>query len=417
MKFKDKLNLATKKAFRDKKNIFLILTFIIGFLTIIAALTYKTYTKDDIENTIARDIGYRTIIVNYYGEDSYYDTSYGKNEEYNKIFNKVLEIDHVVEIYNFVYFTEGVSPLEYKDGIINFLYGSNNTIPQNIYGETINSNSTGVAICPLQFYPYSIDDYKTISEYIDGKTLLGTYITISEPIFKKENGKIIKTKETYNKKYKIVGLYDATQTDDGFSACYISAKDIKELHNTILLEANGERDFSTILAIVDDLKNVDTVINQLTEMGYKVETQSFIIYDDIEKINNICNTIMLIAITGIILLTLLFVKKINNMDLKNIGIEKAIGFNKKELCQISNIKIIILSSLSSTIGFILYSCIIFFLKIYFRKYLFFHQKPLNLNLTNILISFFIIIIIPLIINYILTSISTNKNVTKLLRRD
>lgn len=398
------------KVLRNKKNIFLMLILLIGFLLINCAISYRNYLSNDIDNQINKDLGYRSINVSL-NEDS----SYSENEEYSNKYNKLLDIDNILEIYNFQYYYYGAPILEYENGFVNFLYGSKNTIPDKIIGETISENDTGVAICPIKFYPYMFDEDEYDGNYIDGKDVLGTTISIEETIYSKENGKIKDSKKTYKKKYKIVGLYDSSLTNDSYDSCFISAKDIKELYNTTYLESNDGRNYSTVLVIVDELKNVDNVLNKINTMGFTAEVQSYINYDYVNKIYFICNIVILLSCISIVILTLLYIKKSNNNSIKEIGIQRALGFDSITINIISTTQLFIIILISNLFGFIFTEIIYRIIKLKFNTYFFIHLIPFDHRIINYYPSLLATFLLPLIINGYFIRKRNKKNIIILLK--
>lgn len=416
MKMIDYLKYCFLKVIRNKKNIFLIIILIIGYLTISVSLTYKNYLAHDIANIVNGDVGFRSLTVSPKQSKEIVDTSYKEGEDYNKIYNKILNVEHVLEILNFQYYYNGVTPLEYENGTIAFLYGSENTLPKNIIGETIKKDDTGVAICPTKFNPFGMAGEQDIKKTIAGKDLLGTPLTIEEDIYDKVDGRIKNTGKKYKKQYKVIGLYDEVTANTGYNTCYISPRDSKELYEKVRLLEDG-REFSDVLVVLDSLKNVDKVRMELKKLGFEGETQSYIKTDYVDKVNNICNLVVFISCIGIFVLTLLYIKKMNLNNQKNIGIQKSLGFNKQQIQILSMFELLIISLISFIIGLIFTEVIYQIILIKFENYFFNNLNSINHSMINYYFGFIIILIFPLIINYLLVKISLKKQTISILKEN
>ncbi len=412
MNLKDIFKYSLYKVIRNKKNVFLILILVLGFLSIAGATAYRNYLSNDIDNQINKDLGYRSISVSLNG-----DSSYKEDEEYSSEYNKLLDIDHVLEVYNFQYYYYGAPISEFENGFVNFLYGSKNTIPSNIIGETISENDTGVAICPTKFYPYMFDEENYDGNYINGKELIGTTLSVEEKIYTSDNGKVKDTGKTYKKKYKIVGLYDSSLTNDSYDSCFISAKDIKELYNTTYFESNGGRNYSSVLVIVDNLKNVDEVLNKVNDMGFTAEIQSYVNYDYVNKINLICNIVIIISCVSLLFLTILYIKKSNLNYVKEIGIQRALGFDSFTINIISMFQLLIIIVISSILGLALTEILYNFIRLKYENYFFIHLIPFEHKIINYYPSIFVVFLLPLIINSLFIRKRSKKSIILLLKGD
>ncbi len=404
MKIIDYLKYSLSDIIRNKKNFFLILILIMGFLIISCTLTYKNYIEKNVDLHVNNDIGFRTILVE--SDDEINNMENG--EEY--FFNRLSKIDSVKEVYNFKYYRyDARNVKEYPDGIIGLLYGSKNTLPKEIYGEKFDDNDTGVAICPLKFNPFYIDDEEKDIQYIDGKKILGTKFTISFDIPQEKN----LSSKVYEKQYKIIGLYDAEIKNEYHNMCYISSKDIKELYDTI---STRNDEIPTASLIVDDVKNVDKVLLEVNDYGYYAHMQSYIKYDYINNIHNTCNIIVLITSITITLLTILYIKKFNVSRSKKIGIEKTFGFNNKNVYIFGITKTILISLLSTLVGLIIYLLLFNLVSICFESYFFKEVKIFNYTMMSYFAGVIIIICIPVLINIIFDFLMCKKDVSQLLER-
>lgn len=398
------LKLSFLKTIRNKKY-FLFLILFIGFLVITASLTYKKFMVENIQNIIEREIGYRTIIVN-----DAENSSYNEFEDYNINYKKILKINHVVEIYNFKYYIYSTNILEYENSFVDFYYGSQNTLPKNIIGRKYEDDETGVAICSKNFYPFDIETLGKNSDFINQDKILNSILTaeidILTPIGKTQ-------KKSLEKSFKVVGLYDPKETDYGYNSCFLSPRDMKDLYTTTYIGVNG-RNQSTVLVVVDDLKNVTAVLNKVKELGFHTEIQAFIDYDYIKKIYRTCDSVVFITCLTILILTILFIKKVNYSSIQEIGIQKSLGLNKKKIVLLNLLQIIFILIISLLLGILTTEILYVSALKYFNNYLIINFYSLEHYMINYCFGIIIILIVPILVDYFYLSKGYKKDVTNLL---
>ena len=297
---------------------------------------------------------------------------------------------------------------------VSFKYGSPNTLPKKIIGKIINSNDTGVAVCPVKFKD-NVKDYYETDNFIDGKELLKNGISINVPIKEKIDGKLTFSGKFYQKKYNVIGLYDPLETYDNYNTCYISASDIEDLYETAYKAGNGN-DLPIAHIIVDDLKNVDNVMQTLTDKGFSAFYQGVINYDHINEVNQICNIIIIISCIGIFILTILYIKKINNDNLQNMGIQKAYGYSNGNIQNFSMCELLIISFISIFISFILIESCYLIIRIFFEDYINLKDEIITHSMLSYWFGFLIILVVPIITNSLLNLFYNKKNAINLIRK-
>lgn len=415
MKVSDCIKFSFVKSFRNKNNIFFIIILTICSLTLMGVLTYRNYHLQNLDNKINKDISFRSIIVTP-NSDEIIEHYEDKNYDYG--YDNVKNLDHVLEIYNMDYNNYGVQSETFKndqfEGTIRLLYGSENSIPNNIIGTKINSTDTGVAICPTKFYPTITNDTTNLNKYIDGKDILNTSFKISETILKAVDGKNVNTGLFYEKTYKIVGLYNSSESLKYPFDCFISTRDMKELYDETLGEAN-ENSVSSMIAIVDEQKNVEEVLEQISDLGFRAEVKAFVKTDFVNNLTLITNIIIFSSCIAIMLLAIFYVKKKNILNSNHIGIQQAFGFSNLDIQKNSLIEIVILNFISYIISIIIYEIIFTIISFTFADYFLYQVTTFNRNFLVYLIPFIVIIFLPSIINLFMVNNQLKKEPIYLIR--
>lgn len=171
------------------------------------------------------------------------------------------------------------------------------------------------------------------------------YISLDSYLGKKVKLRI----EDYELEVFVTGIYNNSNS----SYVYIN-KALKDE----LVEYNKEIETNTILAvIVDDYKNVESVINNLkNNYGYNANIRDMSGQSDI-KMYNLASALILVIIILIIVFMYvsigIIIDSIISDERKDIAILKAIGYKKKHLSNIMKNRILAILTISFIIGMIL----------------------------------------------------------------
>ncbi|MDE6141155.1 MAG: hypothetical protein K2G03_00990, partial [Bacilli bacterium] len=175
MKLGDSIKYSFLKTIRDKKNIYFIIIMTLCLFILIASLFFRIvyFALGDNQVEMAKDSRKVYVVseeISKYFEDKNYDLGY----------DKLLELEHVVDVYSnkydFYYITSETFKDDKHSGEIRLAYGSEKSQPKYINGEKIKNEDTGVAICSKRFYPSTTNG--SISndniQFINGDDLIGT---------------------------------------------------------------------------------------------------------------------------------------------------------------------------------------------------------------------------------------------------
>ncbi|MDD2409199.1 MAG: hypothetical protein PHD03_00540 [Bacilli bacterium] len=289
MNIKDLLKIILLKTIRNKNLVFFYSIIILCNILIITTLTFYFNYNSFTENLINKNIGFRTLNVT-------------ANENLNdEISNKILNINHVVDVYSSEYHSITVISSDFKNdnlsGVVELTYGAKSMLPSNIIGRSIKDNEKNVAICPINFFPDDLASDLFINKdfIIDGHDILDKEFSVEYYSYRFEDTNLIQ-EQKFEKKFKIVGLYDSKVVMNNKNQCYIQVSDIKEILETTIPKNINEY-VSSYLVVINDLDNIGYVKEELANIGYTdTETKNFINLSFINMIMISCVSISTIII-------------------------------------------------------------------------------------------------------------------------
>ena len=414
MKLKDSINYAFTKAIRNKKNIYFIVILAICTVTILGAIYYRTTFLKRIE--YSENHNFRSYSV--FAPDQEYE-KYFEDKNYIIDFDKILDIDHVEDIYDFKY-NHGVAYTDtYKNnkytGTLWLKYGSDATLPKNVEGKRFYANDTGVAICSKYFYPSNGENINYFDKNMFLKTddIINKTFNIKREIVEKKDEKS-ETTGIYRKDFKIIGVFDPLDTNDKMNTCYISPLDAIDFYESV---NKTEEDYSLtpMNVIIDSVDNIKYVTNELTKMGFSFSPNAYIEYNDIINIKYISNLIIMITLFAIMILTILYVDKKNINEQYEIGLLKSLGYKNKDIQLIKFMEMIWITIISFIIGLLLIGITLFIINTIFKNYLIYHHIIIYHNVIPYILVFGIIVLLPLASNYYCTYKNSKKKVINMIK--
>ena len=402
---------------RDKRNIFFVLLFLICLTLTIGIINFKLNFKDYINDTLKNDLGFRSIIVNP-TQEQYKEIGeiISSEEEINQ--EKVYrEYDYKYEILNNIKYVVDAYPFgnwqasiyetkldKYDDASI-ILQSATKGMGINILEEQIKQNKKGYAICPINFNI-------TKDVILNGEDFLNKKITITYPLGIDTPKEVLKG-ENKTREFTIIGLYNASAIGSGNNTCFISKEELEEINKENYYEMKSTNNAYYIL--VDKNENVDYVLKEIKKLGYYAETQASLDNDFIAKTNLLTNFLLIITLIAVVTTILFLIKKKIMKDTFLIGLLKSFGFREKEIKSFYNLEIIILIFICLVISVILSNIIfVILLKTVFKD-IFYSEIKLRLYYHVYLIIGIITILISLAINNLLLKRKTNKKAIDLLK--
>lgn len=397
----DFLRLSFIRLFRNKKNAFYVIILSLFTVVLLSLLTFKNSLINYIDNFIIKNIGFRTISVS--PRDDVEDFGY----------SDLISINHVQDVHSANYDTASVESTfksDELDGYIDLVYANYSILPSNVVGEKFDADDTGFAICPIDFLPSSeafnllVDEKKFLSGY----ELLNTSFQINYYSYLFDGKRLIEN-DKYIKEFKIVGIYDAKKVMNPSNTCYISKKDMEEIKS--ITTVNNENTIYGFMVVVDNIKNVELVLNDLEKKGFsRVNIRSQIDYDIINKILFACNIVVSVIMASIVIIIINYTKKKYFNDIKSIGLLMTMGYSNNIIVFIYLLEIVYSSIFSYLIGLFLFLIIYNLIKFYFLKGLIYSGFEILLHLNTFLISVFVVIFTSIIVALLYFLKNKRKNI-------
>ena len=404
----DFLRLSFIRLFRNKKNAFYVIILSLFTVVLLSLLTFKNSLINYIDNFIIKNIGFRTISVS--PRDDVEDFGY----------SDLISINHVQDVHSANYDTASVESTfksDELDGYIDLVYANYSILPSNVVGEKFDADDTGFAICPIDFLPSSeafnllVDEKKFLSGY----ELLNTSFQINYYSYLFDGKRLIEN-DKYIKEFKIVGIYDAKKVMNPSNTCYISKKDMEEIKS--ITTVNNENTIYGFMVIVDNIKNVELVLNDLEKKGFsRVNIRSQIDYDIINKILFACNIVVSVIMASIVIIIINYTKKKYFNDIKSIGLLMTMGYSNNIIVFIYLLEIVYSSIFSYLIGLFLFLIIYNLIKFYFLKGLIYSGFEILLHLNTFLISVFVVIFTSIIVALLYFLKKKKKNINLMIEGD
>ena len=404
----DFLRLSFIRLFRNKKNAFYVIILSLFTVVLLSLLTFKNSLINYIDNFIIKNIGFRTISVS--PRDDVEDFGY----------SDLISINHVQDVHSANYDTASVESTfksDELDGYIDLVYANYSILPSNVVGEKFDADDTGFAICPIDFLPSSeafnllVDEKKFLSGY----ELLNTSFQINYYSYLFDGKRLIEN-DKYIKEFKIVGIYDAKKVMNPTNTCYISKKDMEEIKS--ITTVNNENTIYGFMVIVDNIKNVELVLNDLEKKGFsRVNIRSQIDYDIINKILFACNIVVSVIMASIVIIIINYTKKKYFNDIKSIGLLMTMGYSNNIIVFIYLLEIVYSSIFSYLIGLFLFLIIYNLIKFYFLKGLIYSGFEILLHLNTFLISVFVVIFTSIIVALLYFLKNKRKNINLMIEGD
>ena len=317
---------------RNKRNIFLIILFLICFILVNFTIIYYQNHVYKINKSINDSIDGRTFLVSPKSniiqnmtEEEFYNYKYD--------YDKINSIEHVVASFPAHVQSGYDSSLkdDYYDGTLYLKYGSKEILKMDVIGHKMKDDDRNVMICPIKFYPsnYSFENAGNL-KFIDGKSLIGKKIDVMYDLYEKnEKGKnvIVGQKKI---PFEIIGVYDNELNYEEYNTCFVGGKQLYEMYDDYLGKLNSYQLYS-IDVITDSAKNTSYVKGELNKLGYSTLNKVVIDYGELLHIEMIC--IGIIIITSILTLGIsaLYIKKYVIYSSYDIALLYALGYSKKKI--------------------------------------------------------------------------------------
>ena len=316
---------------RNKRNIFLIILFLICFILVNFTIIYYQNHVYKINKSINDSIDGRTVMISP-NMDNIKTEEDAINYKYD--YDKINSINYVIASFPSLISGGGYDSSlkdDYYDGRIGLKYGSDKILTMDVIGRKMSEEERNVMICPTKFFPMSYSEEELEdAKFIDGRTLIGKKIDVMYNLYEKnEKGKNVVVGQR-KIPFEIIGVYDNELAYEGYNTCFAGGKQLYEMYDDYLGKLNSYQLYS-LDVIVDNVKNVNSVKSELSKLGYKTMPKVFIDYDELLQIEMIC--IGIIVITSILTLGIsaLYIKKYVIYSSYDIALLYALGYSKKKI--------------------------------------------------------------------------------------
>lgn len=390
---------------RHKENIYFILIMAIFTIILLTALNVYYNINSFIDKSINSNIGFRTISVS-------------PKFDYNDLGQDELsKINHVIEVYSSFYDSaviESDLTINGLDGKVELLYGTNNTIPDIVYGTTITKK--GETVCPINFYPDSSVYSSKINEskILPNEKYLNKNFNVKYYSYEFIGNRLVE-KDEFIKSLKIVGFYDNKKNLNFNNQCYVLPEDMKDVRNaTIIDDSNSSTPYFSV--VVDDVKNVKYVENELQKLKYtNFETKNLIDSELINIISLSCLITLILVVLIVIFISGFYTKKRMINEMKFIGVLKVCGYDSKLIHQLYFYQTLIINSISSLLGFVIFT---FGFSIIKNKFFNIFKNvgiTFSISMFSVLLTFLIVVGLSLIFTTFRTIKLTNKKIRDLIQ--
>lgn len=388
---------------RHKENIYFILIMAIFTIILLTALNVYHNINSFIDKSINSNIGFRTISVS--PKFDYDDL--GQDE--------LSKINHVIEVYSSFYDSaviESDLTINGLDGKVELLYGTNNTIPDIVYGTTITKK--GETVCPINFYPDSSVYSSKINEskILPNEKYLNKTFNVKYYSYEFISNRLVE-KDEFIKSLKIVGFYDNKKNLNFNNQCYVLPEDMKDVRNaTIIDDSNSSTPYFSV--VVDDATSVKYVENELQKLKYtNFETKNLIDSELINIISLSCLITLILVVLIVIFISGFYTKKRMIDEMKFIGVLKVCGYSKKLLSKIYLIQNFIINLMSYLFGLVIFIIAFSIVKNNVLNIFENIGVILSVSLLSIIITFLIVVGLSLIFTTFRTIKLTNKKIRDL----
>lgn len=377
---KDMFSLIKNLGMKNKfKNRVFILVFVVTFLIILIPFTFYKSVKD-----IAEDQ------KTYYYEGKMIRIYPGlTDEQFSKIANLAKEKDYVVRVdryYSRAMEAELRSGLGKNEGYLELapLIPYNSPDEELInYGHQVENDDEIICPSTMFFGPFDDVDLKKglkTKEYVGEKMEIDLYI--HEEDTDEYNMRYL------NKKYKLVGTYDAAKPYS-YNTCYISEKEYFDRLSETELYRNYDPLGAIYIKNPEDRKKVGEILNR-EKIEYQEENLDYSFLTTTLLISLIASLILVLISTVILLV---YIRKFIKENYKSLTLYKALGFNKKTI-----IKILFMETVMLWIKAMLISIVITFiggkiLELFLCGITSYETLKVKLNLTSVMVYFMIVIFI------------------------
>lgn len=310
-----------------------ILVLFLGNIFININPNYNAY----INTVFKENLDMRSILVYKEGED--YETTINNTSKYDNV------LFSYNQMYNYIDVDMNITKESGNKIALKPVYDDNFT-PTIIRGRQIEDKEE--IICPL--YLSNVPEPKTKSDLVNMEKFLGDYVSVSYSSLKYDDIKNPTTNEFFEKKMKVVGLYNNTLSITSYNECYMLNDELigmvnesKNVYTENFLKENvivEEGVFTDV--IVDDITNFQQLKSALIEDGYEVSDKVELDINFVDKLKSFSYTGLIFAAIILNLILWLFISNIIKNNKNSLAMYKVFGIKENDLICIMTLQITLL---------------------------------------------------------------------------
>ena len=215
----------------------------------------------------------------------------------------------------------------------------------------------------------------------------------------------------------MIGIYDNTSTMNFNNQCYIMSNDIKEMVSESSLDNLGENSYSYFDLVVDNVDNVEEVMGKIKDLGFnKVSVKNYFDSDMLQTIEISSIIVVTILVFLTIIISSSYIKKLVINDSWKIGILKTLGYNQKEVMKKYFGEVSLINGSVYLFSFLIFGIIFLLLKFTILSFVQYIGVNIRISLFPVIVTFIIIVIIPLITMFYNIYKYSKQNIIDLLRK-
>ena len=221
----------------------------------------------------------------------------------------------------------------------------------------------------------------------------------------------------FTKKFKVIGIYDNTSTMNFNNQCYIMSNDIKQMVSEPGSDNMGVNSYPYFDLIVDNVDNIEDVTEKIKDLGFnKVSVKNY--FDsDMKKTIEISS---IIVVTILVFLTIIisssYIKKLVINDSWKIGMLKTLGYNQKDVLKKYFGEVSLINIFAYLFSFLIFGIIFLLLKFTILSFVQYIGVNIRISLFPVIVTFIIIVIIPILIMFYTIYKYSKQNIIDLLRK-
>lgn len=358
MKIKDYVKLPLKFIFWNKLSsliiiIFLFLIFILGHILINVGYNYDKYVNDSVnKNILART---------YFIFNS--EQLAGEKTDLEKIVFDVRKIPHVIHSYNDQYatlMTANIDEVNSKneDKALYIKTVTDNFSPSISLGRKINNENE--IICP-RFLKTS-NDAKSKKDVVSMEKYLNKEITLSYYQLYWETASKANIAKNFQKKVRLVGIFDNVLSLETYNECYMKEEVVRNMFlesesiysEEFLIGNYVYNDGNATEVVVDELKNMDIVKNELIKAGYDVSDVGLSFdWKFINKVKKISLIVFFVLLIVIFIVFGIYINIFFKKQKNSIALYKNFGYSNHQLSTLYKIQILYYSLISFAMSLIM----------------------------------------------------------------